>query len=282
MPSTKPADAVPPQQLRRYRDDRFGLVRDVGIQGAKALFAAHRREILHRDVKSSNFMIDGDGHVYLLDFGLVRLLDNEETRPGVKGTPWYMSPEQASGDPLDARSDIYSLGVTLYELSTAGVGPFEVDRSDHEAVVAAVRAGQVLPLPTLCPAVPAGLRRVIERAMAFARDDRYGNAGEMVAELEGLAVGGPHVSPNVPALCSTVDAPTVRKSRRRMAVVPCSRRVSSAARSGWPHGRKRTSRRTRKTATKPATRVPPPGRSATTTSCPRTSVIARSMSLCRS
>src|SRR5207249_1017684 len=107
--------------------DRYRFVARLGAVAARSLAYAHRQGFLHRDIKPSNIMVDHHGHLHLLDFGLTRSLapDSEGTQPGtVRGTPWYMSPEQARGEPVDQRSDIYSLGVTLYELATGGLGPF--------------------------------------------------------------------------------------------------------------------------------------------------------------
>ncbi|MBI3758369.1 MAG: protein kinase [Deltaproteobacteria bacterium] len=132
-------------------------------------------------------MVDHHDHVYLVDFGLTRGLGptGSGTQAGVAvGTPWYMSPEQAEGQPLDHRSDIYSLGVTLYELATQGLGPFTANREDKRSVIEQVRAGQTLPLRTLAPGIPPELERIILKAMQLKPYKRYECAAEMAHDLE--------------------------------------------------------------------------------------------------
>jgi serine/threonine protein kinase len=199
-PPFTPAEGEPPI-LERYRRDRYRVAAAVGIQAALALASAHRhgQGVLHRDVKPSNLMVDHHDHLYLVDFGLTRALTDGEgscTRPGVVcGTPWYMSPEQARGEALDGRSDLYSLGVVLYELASGGVGPFTASRSNRDAVLTEVLAGKVLPLRALAPDVPPALERIIHKAMAFKRGRRYRSGEELAADLEAFAGGrAPHRS----------------------------------------------------------------------------------------
>jgi serine/threonine protein kinase len=179
------AESTPFDLLRGYREDRYALAHRAGIAVAEALSAAHHERVLHRDVKPGNVMIDQRGHFYLMDFGLARLLHAVDgTQSGViKGTPWYMSPEQARGEPLDERSDVYSLGITLYELATGGVGPFAVGRSNHEEVLCEVRAGQLRPLRDLAPDIPLHLANVIDRATRFRAEHRFPTAAAMHAVL---------------------------------------------------------------------------------------------------
>lgn len=180
------ADSIPPL-LQDYKHDRYMAVARIGAQAARALAYAHEQGFLHRDIKPSNLMVDMHNQVYLVDFGLTRGLEPaaDSTQPGtLVGTPWYMSPEQADLRPVDARSDIYSLGVTLYELATAGLGPFTAARDDKSGVLAQVRAGQALPLRTLAAGIPTELERIILKAMEHRPKRRYATVAEMAHDLE--------------------------------------------------------------------------------------------------
>ena len=186
-----PSEEVPEELVRPYVEDRYGFVVRVGVAVARALSAAHRAGVLHRDLKPANLMLDRHGHLYLVDFGLALILSSCDAShaSSPRGTPLYMSPEQASGGFVDDRSDVYSLGVTLYELTTAGRGPVSADRSDRDAVLREVSAGRVLPLRPLVPDAPEALVRVIEKALRFAPKDRYQTATALLADLE--AIGRP-------------------------------------------------------------------------------------------
>jgi serine/threonine protein kinase len=209
-PSQGPAPsnaALPPSEgvpavLREYLKNRSGMTARLGLLAARALAAAHRQGFLHRDIKPSNLMVDQHGHLYVLDFGLTRMLAAGAlgTRPGaVLGTPWFMSPEQARGDTVDPRSDLYSLGVTLYQLTTVGLGPFSAHRDDPEAVLAQVRAGMHLPLRSLAPAVPQELERIITRAIHPKAKRRYQHADELAADLERFLGAAPVVGSSLPS-----------------------------------------------------------------------------------
>jgi serine/threonine protein kinase len=206
--SPAPGMETSPQLLADYRTDRFTTLARIGAQAARALAYAHQQGHLHRDIKPSNLMIDHHDQVYLVDFGLTRGLEpaGSGTLPGaVIGTPWYMSPEQAEGKPLEVTSDIYSLGVTLYELASQGLGPFTANREDKKSVLAQVRAGQTLPLRTLAPGIPPALEKIILKAMHLRPHKRYESAAELARDLEAfLGIASrhtPHSSKkkNVPA-----------------------------------------------------------------------------------
>jgi hypothetical protein len=150
---------------------------DVIGQAAEALDFAHSHGIVHRDVKPANIYLDGDGRVTLVDFGIARALDHASSTitGSVIGTPAYMSPEQSLGRSVDFRSDVYSLGVVLYE-TLAGVPPFA--GSPH-AVMLAHTSTDVSALPPLGEEIPNALNDVIRRAMAKRPEDRYPSAGSM-------------------------------------------------------------------------------------------------------
>jgi hypothetical protein len=160
-------------------------------QIAPALDYAHAREVLHRDLKPSNVLMDDDGGAYLTDFGIARLLGPNAkitlTQQGVVGTPSYMSPEQAQGQPLDGRSDVYSLGVMLFEMAT-GRRPFQ---SDTPYSIAVMQVMNPPPSPkSINPSVSSALEQVILKAMKKKREDRYQTAIALAESLR-LAVERP-------------------------------------------------------------------------------------------
>jgi serine/threonine-protein kinase len=168
-----------------------GRVADIGIHVAAALAFAHRHGVIHRDIKPGNVLITSEGQVKVTDFGIARAVNTEEslTQTGaVMGTATYFSPEQAEGVGVDSRSDIYSLGVVLYEM-VAGRPPF---LGDTPVAVASKHVRDQPPaLRDLAPAVPAALEAVIMKAMAKSAADRYPNADELRADLVRFSEGLP-------------------------------------------------------------------------------------------
>jgi len=169
------------------------LARTVEIvtQVASALAQAHSAGIIHRDLKPGNIMIRQDGYVKVIDFGLAKLVEvpvhgtsrGSWTQPGsILGTVHYMSPEQARGDETDRRSDLWSLGVILYEM-VAHKRPFEGQTDSH--VIVAILDQPVPPLPET-PGVPAELSQIIYRALEKDPGKRYQSAGEMCTDLRRL------------------------------------------------------------------------------------------------
>ena len=172
---------------------------EIAVQVASALTAAHEAGIIHRDVKPENIMLRRDGYVKILDFGLAKLTeegwtfnsDTEaatqlmiKTEPGrVMGTIDYMSPEQARGREVDPRSDIFSLGIVLYEL-VAGVKPFSGETKSD--VLAAVLTAEAVPLSQRSPSVPAEFNRIITKCLRKNRDERYQTAKELLVDLKSL------------------------------------------------------------------------------------------------
>ena len=157
-------------------------------QVAGALDAAHRRALVHRDVKPANVLIDEDGHAYLTDFGITKRLGGEATDTGrVVGTLDYLAPEQIRGDPVDGRADVYALGCVLYEC-LAGAPPF---RRDTEAETLWAHMQEQPPqlgrYPRLDP--------VLRKALAKDREDRYGSCTELIeAAAPALGVGTPRAA----------------------------------------------------------------------------------------
>ncbi|MDQ3714279.1 MAG: protein kinase [Acidobacteriota bacterium] len=171
-------------------------VLDVGIQTASALVAAHEAAIIHRDIKPDNIMIRRDRLVKVLDFGLAKLtekvieaLDSEavtqaqvRTAPGViMGTIGYMSPEQARGNQVDARTDIFSFGIMLYEM-LAGKMPF--DGENAMDVIGSILNKEPVPLSRQMPEVPREIERIINKALRKDREERYQTAKDLLIDLK--------------------------------------------------------------------------------------------------
>jgi serine/threonine protein kinase len=189
-PLTKsiPKGGMPPAELLR-----------VGATLADALEAAHAKGVVHRDLKPANVMVGGDGRVRVLDFGLAKLnrpeADGDATQAVtatatgiglVVGTLPYMSPEQLKGEEVDHRTDIFSLGVMLYEMAT-GSHPFPA-KSNAERV-ASILTGTPRPTNEVRDDLPEGLQRVIERSIAKDPTRRFETAGQLRDELQSIERG---------------------------------------------------------------------------------------------
>jgi serine/threonine-protein kinase len=167
---------------------------DIAIQIASALSAAHAAAIVHRDIKPDNVMMRADGIVKVLDFGLAKLTEVKSgdleaatlvnTKQGmVMGTAHYMSPEQSRGLPVDARTDIWSLGIVLYEM-IGGRVPFEGATSSD--VIAAILGREPTTLARYAPEVPTELEWIVKKALRKDREERYQTAKELLTDLKGL------------------------------------------------------------------------------------------------
>ncbi|WP_436700664.1 serine/threonine-protein kinase [Nocardioides sp. BYT-33-1] len=182
------------------------VVQDLMAQASEALGVAHRAGIVHRDVKPANLLVTSDRTVKITDFGIARALDSVAlTRTGsVMGTPQYLSPEQARGNPSTPASDVYSLGVVAFEC-LAGRRPFEA-----ETPVATALAHLQQPVPQLPPGVPGPLAAVVRRALAKDPAERYADGAAFAEALR---------SPEV-AAATTPDEPDDGQTRVLTGVVP--------------------------------------------------------------
>ncbi len=158
---------------------------DIAIQAAEGLRAAHQKGVVHRDIKSSNLMLTSTGQVKILDFGLAQLTGGTRlTRTdSVLGTPAYMSPEQAQRKEKDRRTDIWSLGVVLYEMATGRL-PFDGD--SEVAVLHAIINTQHEPVTALRTGVPLELDRILAKTLAKDPDERYQHIDELLVDLRAL------------------------------------------------------------------------------------------------
>lgn len=186
---------------------------EIASSVAEALHTAHQAGIVHRDIKPENVMIRTDGMVKVLDFGLAKLAnadgklfqDGLSTQTGiVMGTVSYMSPEQARGQKVDHRADIFSLGVMLYEM-LSGKKPFE--GATPSDVMAAVLIREPESLEQVAPNVPSGLQRIVKRCLEKLPEKRFQSAGDLAFALQELSL------PSTPKLGASIALPLRKKAR---------------------------------------------------------------------
>jgi eukaryotic-like serine/threonine-protein kinase len=181
---------------------------DIVLQILRAAGFAHQRGVVHRDIKPHNVLIDDEGRVKVADFGIARAGASDVTETGsIMGTAQYISPEQAQGRPVDARSDLYSIGVVLYELLTGRV-PFDAE-SPVSIALMQVNEAPVPPME-LNPSIPPALDAVVMRALEKDPARRFADADAFIAALE-AARAAPHELP--PVVLAPVDE-LVEEERR--------------------------------------------------------------------
>src|ERR687895_90912 len=160
----------------------------VALQMAEALRAAHERDVIHRDVKPRNILITDSGDVKVTDFGIARAASSSTmTRTGsILGTAHYISPEQAMGEPVGPASDLYSLGIVLYEMLT-GELPYDADTPLGIAMKHV--NGRLSSPKEIDPSIPAGINAITCRLLAKSPDERYASEAELIEALERVAAG---------------------------------------------------------------------------------------------
>src|SRR5437764_1585989 len=198
---------------------------EIAVQVASALAAAHEAGVVHRDIKPENIMLRPDGYAKVLDFGIAKLnerlasdLDEVgttavlQTRPGlVLGTAHYMSPEQARGQKVDARSDIWSLGVVIYEM-VGGSPPFRGETPSD--CIASILKTEPSPLSGVLPEVPLKLESIVQKALRKNRDERYPTIKEMLVDLRNLKGElEPGGSPQIKARAESIVSKIKRHKR---------------------------------------------------------------------
>jgi serine/threonine protein kinase/tetratricopeptide (TPR) repeat protein len=177
---------------------KLNEILEIAVQTAGALGAAHAAGIIHRDIKPENIMVRRDGYVKVLDFGLAKLSEPSvfasdaealtkamvNTREGtIMGTANYMSPEQARGIDVDARTDLWSLGVVLYEMIT-GTGPFVGETATDS--ISLILQKEPVPLTSYIKGVPAELERIVSKSLTKDREERYQTAKDLLIDLRNL------------------------------------------------------------------------------------------------
>jgi uncharacterized membrane protein len=178
----------------------LAILLDVCRQAAGVLDYAHAHGVIHRDVKPTNLLVQHDGAVKICDFGIAKVMQSTEftlTQTGMAvGTPEFMSPEQVLGQPLDGRSDQWSLAVVAYELVT-GVRPFRAD--SYTQVMARIMTLDPEPASQHNPALPKAVDTVFAKALSKKPPDRFPNCREFMEALQRVCVGAPAPAPAVPA-----------------------------------------------------------------------------------
>ncbi len=208
-------------------------VAEYGMQACSALAVAHGYDIIHRDIKPHNIVITPDGTVKVMDFGIARAGNTTMTQTGsVLGTAQYISPEQAQGRALGPASDLYSLGVTLYELATGRL-PFDADTP----VAVALKQVNEQPVPPrqIRASIPVSLESVIMKALRKNPAERYQSAAEMRDDLKRVANGeAAAVAPRVAYADETSVMPAIeRAERQRIATAPELRPVPERRTQPW-------------------------------------------------
>ena len=210
----------------------YKKVIDISKQVAAALKIAHKNKIIHRDVKPHNIMITNDGIVKLADFGIARAVNDATLSTGSKivGSVHYFSPEQARGNYVDERSDIYSLGIVMYEMLTGKV-PFD---GENPVTVALKHINEEITPPSeLVAGIPPALERCVMKATSKYQTNRYSSAEEMIEELDNISFVTDVVGGGVFASSDVIE-----KNRKRMAAEAAEEEASKSKKKKKKNGKK--------------------------------------------
>ncbi len=206
------------QMLKERQRIPFHTAADIIAQVADALHHAHQFSIVHRDVKPANVVVAPSGRAKLTDFGVAYVPASDVTQTGsALGSPRYMAPEQVLGQPIDARADVFSLGVVLYELLTRRT-PFEWPGDTTVFALMQRIAGEPHPpLRQIDPEIPAGFDRIMDRALAKRPQDRYQSASEFAGDLRNYHSlgGGTEFADTVPQATLPPTAVAVEEQQMR-------------------------------------------------------------------
>lgn len=212
--------------LKRFieRKGKLELKEAVGIaiQIALGMEAAHGNHIIHRDIKPQNIIISREGKVKVTDFGIAKAASSNTITAGAMGSVHYISPEQARGGYSDEKSDIYSLGVTLYEM-LSGRMPFAADNTVSVALLHIQE--EATPLRELDPSIPISIEKIVQKCMQKKPDRRYLTASELIADLK-RAISNPN-GDFVQMAAAVNDSPTIHLSDDELNQIKNARFVSS-------------------------------------------------------